>query len=262
MKKAILLLFVCSLTSTLNAQSNWNIGIQLAGIGNTSVYSSGMSNANALFTNSPYGSGQIGFYARRTLNNHFSLQTGLDFSEVGFSYMIAQDYSLLKADECHANELRIGTCITRVPVSLIYNSKLNCRNFRFIAGIGLAIGFVDKEWNDESINTVEVGETGKGVSSTMKSEVQSTNCVNGSFTSLIGAEKVFSKGNMLSLTFQGNCGFNTVAESTVNYTVDNKNYNHTFTNNGSYFGVALCYYFAPVGSRKATRNAPPKIKQQ
>ncbi len=260
MKKAILLLFVCAITVTVNAQSNWNIGVQLSVMGNQSTFSSGMSEANALFSNSSYGSGQIGFYARRAISNHFSLQSGIDFSSIGFSYAIAEDYSLLSNDECNNPELRIGTCMTRIPVSLIYNSNLNCKNVRFIAGVGLAVGFVDNHWDTENIKTVEGGELGNTAASLMKTKVNSTNTVSGSFTTLIGVEKVFSRGNMLSLTFQGNWGFNTVAESTVNYTVDNKNYNHTFSNNGSYCGVALTYYFLPVGSKKATRNAPPKIK--
>lgn len=260
MKKSLLILAISLFAFTVNAQNKWNIGIQLGANANHSEFSRGMSDANALFTNTSYGTGQIGFLARRGVSNHFSLQTGLSFSSIGFTYSIAEDYSLLKADECHGNQLNVGTCITRVPVSLIYNSNLNCKNIRFIAGIGLAVGFIDNKWATEDMKNVEGGELGNTSSSVMRTDVRSTNTANGSFTTLLGVEKVFSRGNMLSLTFEGNWGFNKVAESTVKYTVDNKNYNHTFSNNGSYCGVALTYYFLPVGSKKASRNLPPVIK--
>ena len=261
MKKTLLMLIVSVFAITVNAQSKWNLGIQLGASGNHSQFSSGMTDANALFSATSYGAGHIGFLARRGISSHFSLQSGIGFSSVGFAYRIAEDYSLLKTTECSGNELRVGTCITRVPVSLIYNSNLNCKNIRFIAGIGFAVGFVDTKWNTEVMNTVEGGELGNTAASVMKTQVRSTNNANGSFTTMLGVEKVFSRGNMLSLTFEGNWGFNKIAESTVNYTVDNKNYNHTFSNSGSYCGVALTYYFLPAGSKKAGRNLPPNPVQ-
>lgn len=260
MKKSLLILIISVFAVSVNAQNKWNIGIQLGATGNHSEFSSGMSDANALFSNTSYGTGQIGFLARRGVSNHFSLQSGLTFSSIGFTYSIAEDYSLLKADECHGNQVSVGTCITRVPVSLIYNSNLNCKNIRFIAGVGFAVGFIDNKWDTEDMKNVEGGELGNTSSSVMSAEVRSTNTASGSFTTMLGVEKVFSRGNMLSLTFEGNWGFNKIAESTVKYTVDNKNYNHTFSNSGSYCGIALTYYFLPVSSKKASRNLPPVIK--
>ena len=71
-----------------------------------------------------------------------------------------------------------------------------------------------------------------------------------SFTWLVGVEKVFKRGSMLDFTFQANYGFSTLAESTVYYTADNKNYHHTFSNDGSYVALAVAYFFRPIGSLK------------
>ena len=260
MKNLILLLSLFIVTETVNGQNNWNIGIQLGALGNSSKFSAGMTDANALFTNNCYGSGQIGFYTRKTINSHFSFQTGFDFSQLGFSYSIAKDYSLLKErDLCP--QINIGTCITRIPTSIIYNSKPNCKNVRFIMGIGIAIVAIDNHWDNENMATDEISEIVNSGISNMNAEAHSTSKVSGSFTTLIGCEKVFSRGNMLSFTLQGNCGFAPLAESSVTYLVNNKNYNHVFTNDGSFCGFALCYYFLPVGSKKAIRNsALPSIK--
>ena len=45
----ILLLSLFIVTETVNGQNNWNIGIQLGALGNSSKFSAGMTDANALF---------------------------------------------------------------------------------------------------------------------------------------------------------------------------------------------------------------------
>lgn len=250
MKKYVLLtLVLTTLFLNTNAQSNWNIGLQWSGYGNYSTYSGGMTEASALFSNNVFGSAQLGVLLRYKLSDHWNLQSGFNFSEIGFSYWLANDYSLLDPME-HFSQLRTGTCLSQVPVMAIYNSKLNCKNVRFIAGVGLAINFIDNNW--VSYSSASSKEEGvlvvPDVEMTMQASAQTT--TSGSFTWMIGAEKVFKRGNMLSFTFNFNHGFADIANSTVNYSVDGKNYTHSFVNNGSWAGLGLTYYFLPLGSKK------------
>lgn len=261
MKKILLLSIIVAFTVSVKAQSQWNIGVQFSALANPSKFYGGMTDANALFTNNPYGSAQIGVSFRRAINNHFSVQSGFDFSEFGFTYTLARDYSLTKAEN-HYAELRTGTCISRIPVIGIYNSKLNCRNVRFIAGLGFSIEAIDNDWQSENSKTVEGDVLGNSSSSVMKEVTHSTTCMSGSFITLIGLEKVFSRGNMFSLTMQGNWGFAPIAQSTVTYMVNNKNYNHTFSNSGSYCAMTLSYYFLPIGTRKMNNSGTPPVMQK
>ena len=251
MKKSltISMLFFLLIGSASFAQNRWSVGLQIGAVGNHSKYSSGMSDASALFNNNVFGTGQIGIYFRYRMTERFSFQTGYDFSEFGFSYALAKDYNLLNPHE-HYAELQTGTCISRLPALIIYNSKLNCRNMRFILGAGLTFTTIDNNWLSESSTRVTSEGVENLVPTDMTQQTHSTTSASSSFTWLIGVEKVFKRGNMLALTFQANYGFNDIAESTVSYTANNKNYTHTFTNNGSWAGVGLCYYFLPMGSRK------------
>ncbi len=69
---------------------------------------------------------------------------------------------------------------------------------------------------------------------------------------MIGMEKLLRKGNSLSFTFQGNQGLSTISESTVTYTVANKDYTHTFINRGSLVALSLAYNFSPFGTKEAS----------
>ncbi len=260
MKNLFLVIAFFLAVFTANAQQTWSVGAQMSAIANKSKYVGGMNDANALFTHNPYGSGQVGVYLRKTINSHFSLQSGIDFAEFGFSYVISQDYSLTNS-KSHYAEMRVGTSITRIPVMGIYNSKLNCRNMRFVAGLGLSFEAIDDKWSSETLRALEGEGLGNTNIATMKEVTRSTNSVNGSFICMVGVEKVFSRGNILSFTFQGNHGFAPIAESTVSYTVNNKDYSHTFNNYGSYGAMTISYYFLPMGTRKMNKAVKPSSIQ-
>ncbi|MEO5572302.1 MAG: hypothetical protein ABIT08_00590 [Bacteroidia bacterium] len=254
MKKILLVILISTFAYTANSQNPWNIGIMMGGGGNISQFSGGMANADAKFSNVPFPSGQIGVFARYRISERMSLQSGFDFSSIGFTYLFAQDYSL--EQPLDQNEIMFsGTCVSRIPAMAIYNSKLNCKNWRLISGGGFALNIVDKNWISEYDNFMEcpVGMSEEQIRNYFykTQESHSTSAANGSFVWLVGVEKVFKRGNMLSFTFQGNCGFTPIATSTVQYTVDGTAYNHSFTNYGSYAGFGISYYFLPVGSRKA-----------
>ncbi|MEO8148265.1 MAG: outer membrane beta-barrel protein [Bacteroidia bacterium] len=250
--KNLLLFALVLFQLNLNAQGRWNVGLQMGVTGNPSKFSSGMEDASALFTNNVYGAGQLAVNFRYRIAERWSFQTGFGFSEFGFEYTLAKDYSLLKSED-HFAYLRTGTCTSEIPALIIYNSKLNCRNFRFIAGAGFGFTAIDSKWQSETSVPVDQINAENNQPAEMTEHSHSLQSTSANFQWLIGVEKVWSRGNMLSLTFQSRYGFSNIASSTVSYMVENKNYTHTFTNNGTSCGIALCYYFLPMGTRKLNR---------
>jgi hypothetical protein len=253
MKKSLLILTLITISLNSFATGEMNIGLTMGGTGNYSKYSGGMTDASALFTNNIFASGWIGVEFRKMFSEHWSFKTGFNFSEFGFSYLLAKDYNLLKPEDQFI-ELRTGTCISQIPIMVIYQSKLNCKNWRFIAGGGVAFNVIDNKWISNSTETNEE----EGVSQTNKAELtinaSAQKTANGSFTWMFGFEKVFKRGNMLSFTWSGNQGFSTIATSKVDYKVDGKDYTHSFTNNGSWFGFGITYYFLPIGWKKMNKG--------
>ncbi len=252
MKNLVYLFVIILFSTTVNAQSPWNIGIQIGASGNASKFSGGMSDANALFTNNQYGAGQLAVNFRYRMAERWSFQTGFSFSEFGFEYTLARDYSLTKSCDRYAY-LRTGTCMSEIPAVIIYNSKLNCRNYRFVMGAGFGLTAIDNKWESESTVPVSQAEAENNKETNMTEQTHSLQSTSGNFQILTGVEKVWKRGNMLSLTFNAKFGFNEIATSTVQYVASNKNYTHAFTNNGSGFGFSLCYYFLPLGSKKLSK---------
>jgi hypothetical protein len=250
MKKIFLILLLITCYSAANSQSRWSIGAEMGAGANISEFSGGMSDANALFTNPVHPIGLIAVYARYKIHERWSFQTGFNFSQIGFTYMLAQDYSLLKPYE-HYGILETGTCISRIPVLIVYNSKLNCRNTRLIIGAGFTLQGIDNNWKSETFNEIKGEEMNNSKVTEMSEETHALSTASGSFAWLIGAEKVFGKGSMLRFTFEGNHGFSPVATSTVRYVANDQNYEHTFTNYASFFSFGVSYFFKPIGSKKA-----------
>jgi len=89
MKKILLVILISAFTYTANSQNPWNIGVMLGGGGNFSKFSGGMANADAKFTQVPIPAGQIGVFARYRVAERWSLQSGFDFSAIGFTYLFA-----------------------------------------------------------------------------------------------------------------------------------------------------------------------------
>ncbi|MEP7170589.1 MAG: hypothetical protein ABI855_14560, partial [Bacteroidota bacterium] len=122
MKKILFTAVIISLAHFSYGQNRWSIGVMLGGGVNVSKFSGGMENANAFFSNAPHRTGQIGVYARYKICERFSLQSGYDFSEIGFTYLFAKNYSLKKNEKDHFDVMKTSTCISRMPVMMIYNS--------------------------------------------------------------------------------------------------------------------------------------------
>lgn len=248
MKKAILLATVIFSTGFLQAQRTWSLGISAASYGNYSYYSGGSANANARFHHNLHESGGIGFVARKAFNDHWSFQTGLGFSSIGFDFAIAQNYSLLnKTGQFVGNSVSSATVI--IPASIVYNTKLNCRNWRWFIGGGFSAVMSGKTIDTHKESTMPDDNTAVILDQTYHS---------GAFTALNGhliggIEKVFKNNSILSWGLKFNGGTSVLATTTVNYTLDGTNYTHNFTNRGSYGGMYVSYFFRPLGSKKAQK---------
>ncbi len=252
MKNKLLILILLVSAGTLNAQSNWNLGIQTGCVTNISKFYSGNEEANALFTNNQYKSLQLGLIARYKINDKFSIQSGLNFTEFGFSYGMAKNYSLKDPFE-RSSDISSSTCITSLPAMFVLNTPKNCSNVRFIFGLGFAVRGIDGQWNNQDQAEIPANEGANSKTTMMTSESRTVNELSGAATWMIGLEKVLRKGNSMSFTFQGNQGFSTIAESTVSYTANNQFYTHTFINRGSYATFAFAYNFSTFGTRKANK---------
>ncbi len=205
-----------------------------------------MANANGNFHHDDYGTGAFNFVARKTINPHWSFQTGFGFSSVGFNFTITQDYSLLNPDgQYTGNSIECNTVV--LPATIVYNTNLTCRNWRWFIGGGLSfISHSNEKDDDVEMDVMD--------NSSIANLTQSYD-FNGGFTlngHLIGGiEKVFRNQSILSFGLIGSLGTSTVGTTSVSYTLDGTDYNHSFTNRGNYFGCYINYYFRPLGSKKA-----------
>lgn len=252
MKNSLLLLILSVSIGSINAQSKWNLGIQTGCVTNISKFESGNEEANALFTNNHFKSMQLGVIARYQINEKFSIQSGMNFTEFGFSYGMAKNYSLKKPLE-RSSDISSSTCITSLPAMFVLNTPKNCSNVRFIFGLGFALRGIDGEWDNQDQAEIPASEGANSKTTMMIAESRTVNELSGAATWMIGMEKVLRKGNTMSFTFQGNQGFSTIAESTVSYTANDQSYTHTFINRGSYATFAFAYNFSTFGTRKANK---------
>lgn len=245
MKKLLSILTVVGIVTSAQAQTGISYGATF-GIGeNDATYVGGMTDASALFHQNPHGKGSFGFVARYFLNNHWSIQSGLGVSSLGFDYALAQDYSLLNKDD-HFTQNGLSITVLQVPLTAIYAFNPNCRNSRWFVGAGFATMS-----NPSNVNTTSHVLPEGDASSNVSYLDQTMTADN--FTVLTGQvmggiEKTFRRGSILQFGLTANFGFSNIATSRVSYTIDNKLYEHTFNNQGDYWGFILTYYFRPLGS--------------
>ena len=244
MKK--LISFVLGLvTLTTSAQDNkvWRIGIQFGSSGNISKYSSGMPTANARFNHNVFQAPNIDLVARYDLNKHWMIMTGIGVNDFGFGYSISENYSLANA-KIRTSDIKTDFVAVEFPLTLFYKFNPNCKNVSWIVGGGYVTTLIDKETID-----MDFSINGEGNSTNYLSSQSSSN--GGAAILLrwsIGREKTYRNGSILQASFMANIGFNTIASSTVNYTLDNQNYSHDFSNTGSSVGFRLAYFLKPFGN--------------
>lgn len=253
MRKLIVVIALSAIAVGANAQSRWSVGVQTGCMTNVAKFSSGDEEANALFSNNHFKSAQVGVNFRYSISDRFSFQSGFQFTEIGFSYSMAKDYSLVDFQRPE-NDLRSSTCITSIPAMMVMQTPFNCLNSRFIFGLGGSVKFMDNKWDTEKQSEVTAEEGNNTGITYLTHESRTKAGVSPSINWMIGIEKVLLKGNILRFSFQASQGLTTVAESDVNYMASNKNYHHTFINRGSTASFSLGYFFQPIGSRRALKN--------
>jgi hypothetical protein len=262
MKKILTLAAALVICASATAQTGWRVGVTAGSFGNHSNFSGGNSNASALFMHQKYGSGMLGVLFRKQINNHWSIQTGLNFSSVGFQYAMAKDYSLTQP-KSHYMLNKVSTGIGSIPATIIYNFNPNCKNVRWFVGAGVSLVGGGSTFKSDSKEASSTEATSMGVSSAGMTQTVSSSpftVLNGHW--MFGVEKMYRRGTMLSLTAWFNRGFTPIATSSVTYNVNGQTYNHTFTNFNNYAGLTLSYYFKTLVSHKTKlASAATVIKQ-
>lgn len=245
MKKLFILAAALVIVTSVSAQSSWRVGITAGSFGNRSQFNGGMQNASALFTPNHYGAAGLGVLFRKTINNHLSFQTGLNFSSLGFEYAMAHDYNLTRPMN-HYMVNRVSLGLASIPATLIWNFNPNCKNVRWFVGGGFSlVGHGADRNSSKNVDASPSDQQALGLNGTdfLNQTVNASafTVLNGHIMG--GVEKMFKKGGMLSLAVYLNRGFTPVATSTVNYSVNGVLYNHSFKNYNNFAGVTLTYYF-------------------
>src|ERR1035441_2252332 len=140
MKKTILFIAIAAIASQSFSQTDnsWRLGVHFSAIGNSSNFSGGSSDANALFSHQDYVSPSLGVTWRYFYNSHWSLQSGLALGSLGFQFSMAKDYSLLNnGSQNVVNSAGFGTA--QIPLTVLYDFKPNCKNARLFVGAGVAV---------------------------------------------------------------------------------------------------------------------------
>jgi hypothetical protein len=242
MKRSLLVLFSTFFVAGFAQEANtWRLGIQLGSEANHSIYSGGMAEANARFNHNPFGAGALSVVGRYDFDNHWMVSAGLGLSAFGFEYSISEDYSLL-AKNRKFTTINSSFGVLETPVMVHYKFNPNCKNTRWIVGAGIAQYLTGAATIDKNVSQATDGNTSVNY-------ISSTSTTQGGFMySLrwsVGREKTFKNNGILNASLLFNLGLSQFATSTVNYTIDNQNYTHSFTNNGNFIGVRLTYFFRP-----------------
>ncbi len=161
---------------------------------------------------------------------------------------------------CKNNDVKTSSCISSIPELLVLNTATNCSNVRFIFGAGVSVRGVDNSWESVSSGEIKSYEAANITDTYITAQSGTSATISPAATWMIGMERLLKKGNSITFTFQGNQGLNTVSKSTVNYTVANNNYTHTFVNRGSFVNFVLAYNFSPFGTRKAANQLQNIVK--
>lgn len=244
--KKLIILAISLITVSIHAQEDkvWRLGIQWGTHDNMSKFSGGSPNANARFTQNKYDGGAFDLIARYDYNKNWMAETGLGFNTFGFGYAISENYSFLNLKNRFSSVKTEYTGV-EIPFLIFYKFNLNCKNNRWLIGGGFIANFVE----GKTVNKF-FAKNNDGLTSS--NYLSSTSTSNGGGHAMvrfsIGREKIFKSGSFLNASLVFNAGLNALAKSTVNYTIDGKDYQHEFTNNGSFVGLRVAYFFKPWNS--------------
>jgi hypothetical protein len=252
MKKSLLAALALAIVS-VSAQDEshtWRLGIQGGPQGNHSVFTGGMTEANARFHHNAFGSGALTLMARYDFDRHWMITGGIGLSSFGFEYSIAENYSLL-AKNPQNTTIRSEFSVFDMPTLIYYKFNPNCKNVRWLIGGGFAQQLTGAMSLNRSVSQANDGNTSVNY-------ISSTSSTNGglllNFRWTVAREKMFRNGSILNASVIFNLGFNKIATSTVNYTIDNQNYTHTFSNNGNFVGLRISYFLKPFDNPWAKKK--------
>lgn len=220
---------------------SWSFGAQWGFQGNHSIFSGGMEEANAKFYHESFGAGALNLIARFDHDKHWMLMTGLGYNGFGFEYGLSKNYSL-KKDYDHCSFIRVQFSSLEIPTLIHYKFEPNCKNAKWVLGAGFVETLIGSQVNNqlytESKEGINTGEY-------LTSNSQTTQDISCMFRMTIAREKVFKKGSILNASLVFNLGLKDIAISQVEYQVDQKKYQHEFTNSGNYVGFKLAYFLRP-----------------
>jgi hypothetical protein len=216
-------------------------GLSLSSTHNESHFIGGNGNAHARFHHNEFKGVEWQISARKDLNNHLFIQTGIGANVLGFSTVLTQNYSLLNKDY-HYKGVTHKWLEGIIPLMGFYKSNLNCKNWRWVAGGGVSLAWHNNLKTFKN-NKDQIDDSANKSFATL---MQTTNArkytrVNGLLS--IGMEKQFKKNQLFGVYLFGSFSGNNIANSFVEYTLDNQNYMHQFTNKGSYWGLRFSYFF-------------------
>lgn len=255
MKKTLLsLLVIFGLTGMAQENNTWRIGAQWGLHGNHAQFTGGMEDANARFQQKPFGAGSFQVVGRYDINKRWMLMSGLGFNSFGFEFALAENYSFLRKSP-RSSVIKSDFVAFEIPIMGFYKFNPNCRDVKWLIGAGFANNLTGTQTIDRSYsNGTESSPATRYLSSTATS-------VGGSHIMLrfaVGREKTFKRGGILNATMVFNAGLSNVSTATVNYTVDGQQYTHEFSNNGSYVGLKVAYFFRPIKTKASKKAAAPK----
>lgn len=242
MKKLVFAFFTfMSLAVFSQERAAMRLGVQWGFHGNESVLSGGMEEADARFFHNSFGGGSLRIEGRYDFNKRWMLMTGMGFCSYGFEYALSENYSL-KNEKNRFSTIRSEVGALEIPLMGFYKFNPNCRNKRWVVGLGLVNNLIGAQQISKQFKE---DPEGNGQVRYLNSE---TKVNEGIYTMLrfsIGREKVFERGAIFNASMVFNTGFRNIATSNVVYTINGKEYNHEFKNNGNFIGLRFSYFFRP-----------------
>ncbi|MCA0429332.1 MAG: hypothetical protein LCH32_02390 [Bacteroidetes bacterium] len=250
MKKIVFSFFIIS-TFYLSAQSEkaWRIGLQWGAQDNHNKWSGGMDDAHARFHENKYPAGAFDLIARYDHNKHWMATFGMGVNTYGFNFGISNNYKFSQIQNRWSGANAKFTEL-QTPILIHYKFNPNCKNNKWVIGAGFVPTFAKAQtvtskytvYADGAIKAPDIELTAKNTSGP-----------NAMLRFVIAREHEFKKGGILHAAWIFNAGLNNKAKAYVNYTLDNTNYYHEFTNTGNFVGFRLAYWFKPYCPNKKVK---------
>lgn len=256
MKKLLLAILTAgSLFVSAQEDGTWRLGVQLGMSANKSKFSGGMSDANARFHQNAFGAAGLDVMVRYDFNKRWKIESGLNLNSLGFEFALDENYNFLQKGP-RKSKVRSNAGVLEIPVMVSYKFKPNCKNTKWFIGAGISNMIVGKHNQDKTYTPNSDGPSSVNYLSS------STKVHGGAYVNarlMVGRERVFKRGGILSATLLWNFGFSEIAKAKVEYTVDGNTYQHEFSNRGSYVGLRIGYCFKPLKCN--TKLSKPKATE-